>query len=178
MSTFSPCRNSREQNGSFVMSCRINFISGNVIDTAVHINFYCRQRLCQLSITKWMQIMEKTAHVQDIRKEKQFLRVLDIICIRARVYDRRAQFNDESFIFKGEIKVAMPRRRARVTMFPTKLEGNCKQPRLSSRSSPFNPNPSSSLSSPPSRSPQPARAERRDNPSFDSLGWLKHDTKQ
>lgn len=24
-------------------------------------------------------------------------------------------------------------------MFPTKLEGNCKQPRLSSRSSPFNP---------------------------------------
>lgn len=35
-------------------------------------------------------------------------------------------------------------------MFPTKLEGNCKQPRLSSRSSPFNPNPRTRPLSPPS----------------------------
>lgn len=74
-------------------------------------------------------------------------------------------------------------------MFPTKLEGNCKQPRLSSRSSPFNPGfspfppPSpplpllpclASLSLPASRPPQPVRAaSRRDNPSFDLLGWAE-----
>ena len=86
-------------------------------------------------------------------------------------------------------------------MFPTKLEGNCKQPRLSSpslppslpptrishsRSSPFNPTLVRPVS--PHFSPflpavtsctlslprwQPVRAERHDNPSFDSLGRLE-----
>lgn len=41
-------------------------------------------------------------------------------------------------------------------MFPTKLEGNCKQPRLSSRSSPFNPDSRTSPPLYPFIVPQPA----------------------